>query len=58
MRGRQAWPARYTRRTLTWQGGIGWLAGSWDEVFEVAVGLYLVGTVVWNVFATGEKVIE
>ncbi|CAI5946392.1 unnamed protein product [Closterium sp. NIES-65] len=30
--------------------------GSWDEVFTVAVALYLVGTVVWNVFATGERV--
>ncbi|KAL2634291.1 hypothetical protein R1flu_005770 [Riccia fluitans] len=29
--------------------------GSWDDVFKVAVGLYLLGTVVWNVFATGEK---
>ncbi|KAG6557162.1 hypothetical protein Mapa_001089 [Marchantia paleacea] len=29
--------------------------GSWDDVFKVAVGLYLFGTVVWNVFATGEK---
>ncbi|CAI5954307.1 unnamed protein product [Closterium sp. NIES-65] len=29
--------------------------GSWDEVFTVAVALYLVGTVVWNVFATGER---
>ncbi|CAI7795819.1 unnamed protein product [Closterium sp. NIES-54] len=32
--------------------------GSWDEVFTVAVGLYLVGTVVWNVFATGERVFD
>lgn len=37
---------------------LAWVAGSWDEVFEVAVGLYLVGTVVWNVFATGEKVLD
>ncbi|KAL3693921.1 hypothetical protein R1sor_007572 [Riccia sorocarpa] len=29
--------------------------GSWDDVFKVAVGLYLLGTVVWNLFATGEK---
>lgn len=34
------------------------LTGSWDEVFTVAVGLYLVGTVIWNVFATGERVFD
>ncbi|KAL6203376.1 hypothetical protein ACLB2K_027076 [Fragaria x ananassa] len=32
--------------------------GSWDDVFKVSVGLYLVGTVVWNVFSTGEKIID
>ncbi|XP_062201748.1 probable anion transporter 4, chloroplastic isoform X2 [Phragmites australis] len=32
--------------------------GSWDSVFKVAVVLYIVGTVVWNVFSTGEKVLE
>ncbi|GAA0142147.1 secondary carrier transporter [Lithospermum erythrorhizon] len=32
--------------------------GSWDEVFEVSVGLYLVGTVVWNLFSTGEKILD
>jgi len=32
--------------------------GSWDSVFKVSVVLYIVGTVVWNVFATGEKVLE
>ncbi|OEL18341.1 putative anion transporter 4, chloroplastic [Dichanthelium oligosanthes] len=32
--------------------------GSWDSVFKVAVALYIVGTVVWNVFSTGEKVLE
>ncbi|KAH9627563.1 hypothetical protein KSS87_009563 [Heliosperma pusillum] len=32
--------------------------GSWDNVFEVSVGLYLVGTVVWNLFSTGEKILE
>ncbi|KAL9271265.1 Sodium-dependent phosphate transport protein 1, chloroplastic-like protein [Drosera capensis] len=31
--------------------------GSWDNVFEVSVGLYLVGTVVWNLFSTGEKIL-
>ncbi|XP_072975243.1 probable anion transporter 1, chloroplastic [Typha angustifolia] len=32
--------------------------GSWDDVFKVSVSLYLVGTVVWNLFSTGEKIIE
>ncbi|CAB4264863.1 unnamed protein product [Prunus armeniaca] len=29
--------------------------GSWDDVFKVSVGLYLFGTVVWNLFSTGLK---
>lgn len=33
-------------------------AGSWDDVFKVAVVLYIIGTLVWNLFATGEKVLE
>ena len=33
-------------------------SGSWDEVWGVAVGLYLVGTVVWNVWSTGERVFD
>ncbi|KAI3843049.1 hypothetical protein MKX03_018304 [Papaver bracteatum] len=32
--------------------------GSWDDVFKVAVVLYLVGTLVWNFFATGEKILD
>ncbi|KAF9598811.1 hypothetical protein IFM89_031479 [Coptis chinensis] len=32
--------------------------GSWDDVFKVSVGLYLVGTVIWNLFATGEKILD
>ncbi|KAK1632554.1 hypothetical protein QYE76_006869 [Lolium multiflorum] len=32
--------------------------GSWDNVFQVAVILYIVGTVVWNVFSTGERILE
>jgi MFS transporter, ACS family, solute carrier family 17 (sodium-dependent inorganic phosphate cotransporter), other len=32
--------------------------GSWDEVWGVAVALYLVGTVVWNVFSTGERIFD
>ena len=29
--------------------------GTWDDVWSVAVALYLVGTVVWNVFSTAER---
>ncbi|KAM3204516.1 sodium-dependent phosphate transport protein 1, chloroplastic isoform X1 [Capsicum annuum] len=32
--------------------------GSWDDVFKVSVGLYLVGTAIWNAFSTGEKIID
>ncbi|KAK1322564.1 hypothetical protein QJS10_CPA03g01860 [Acorus calamus] len=32
--------------------------GSWDDVFKVSVGLYIVGTVVWNLFSTGEKILD
>ncbi|KAI7752006.1 hypothetical protein M8C21_029563 [Ambrosia artemisiifolia] len=32
--------------------------GSWDEVFDVAIGLYIAGTVIWNLFSTGEKIID
>uniref|UniRef100_A0A1J3D5C4 Putative anion transporter 2, chloroplastic n=1 Tax=Noccaea caerulescens TaxID=107243 RepID=A0A1J3D5C4_NOCCA len=32
--------------------------GSWDDVFKVAVALYLIGTLVWNLFSTGEKVLD
>ncbi|XP_057981446.1 ascorbate transporter, chloroplastic isoform X2 [Malania oleifera] len=32
--------------------------GSWDDVFKVAVALYIIGTLVWNFFSTGEKIIE
>ncbi|KAG6531489.1 probable anion transporter 1, chloroplastic [Zingiber officinale] len=32
--------------------------GSWDDVFEVSVALYIAGTVVWNIFSTGEKIID
>jgi ACS family sodium-dependent inorganic phosphate cotransporter len=31
--------------------------GSWSDVWSVAVGLYLLGTFIWNAFATGERVI-
>ncbi|XP_021767095.1 ascorbate transporter, chloroplastic-like [Chenopodium quinoa] len=32
--------------------------GSWDDVFKVSIALYLVGTLVWNLFATGEKILD
>ncbi|KAF9614147.1 hypothetical protein IFM89_015466 [Coptis chinensis] len=32
--------------------------GSWDDVFKVAVILYIVGTLIWNLFATGEKILD
>ncbi|OAY72358.1 putative anion transporter 1, chloroplastic [Ananas comosus] len=32
--------------------------GSWDDVFKVSVTLYLAGTVVWNLFSTGEKILD
>lgn len=28
--------------------------GTWDDVWGVAVALYLVGALVWNLFSTGE----
>ncbi|RWV88670.1 hypothetical protein GW17_00049222 [Ensete ventricosum] len=34
------------------------LAGSWDDVFKVAVVLYIIGTLVWNIFSTGEKILD
>lgn len=33
-------------------------AGSWADVWRVAVILYLVGTVVWNLFSTGERIFD
>uniref|UniRef100_A0A1D1XCL2 Putative anion transporter 4, chloroplastic n=1 Tax=Anthurium amnicola TaxID=1678845 RepID=A0A1D1XCL2_9ARAE len=32
--------------------------GSWNDVFKVAVALYIVGTLVWNFFSTGEKILD
>lgn len=32
--------------------------GSWDDVFKVSIALYLIGTLVWNLFATGEKILD
>lgn len=35
-----------------------YVSGSWDDVFKVAVVLYIIGTLVWNLFATGEKILD
>ncbi|XP_010275629.1 PREDICTED: ascorbate transporter, chloroplastic-like isoform X2 [Nelumbo nucifera] len=32
--------------------------GSWNDVFKVAVALYIIGTLIWNFFATGEKILD
>jgi ACS family sodium-dependent inorganic phosphate cotransporter len=32
--------------------------GTWSDVWRVAVVLYLIGTVIWNVFATGERIFD
>lgn len=32
--------------------------GSWKIVFGIAIGFYLLGTLVYNLFATGERVLE
>ncbi|KAF5946236.1 hypothetical protein HYC85_016464 [Camellia sinensis] len=32
--------------------------GSWDDVCKVSVALYIIGTIVWNIFSTGEKILE
>eukprot|EP00798_Chlamydomonas_sp_ICE-L_P031266 gene31266-6410_t len=32
--------------------------GSWTQVWNVAIVLYLIGTVVWNLFSTGERIID
>ena len=32
--------------------------GSWNDVWGVAIALYIVGTIVWNLLATGERVID
>jgi ACS family sodium-dependent inorganic phosphate cotransporter len=32
--------------------------GSWDDVWGVAVGLYLLGTVIWNLFSTGDRIFD
>ncbi|KAG1670523.1 hypothetical protein FOA52_015388 [Chlamydomonas sp. UWO 241] len=34
------------------------LHGSWDQVWQVAITLYVIGTVIWNIGATGEKVLD
>lgn len=30
--------------------------GTWTDVWRVAIVLYLVGTVIWNLFSTGERI--
>lgn len=32
--------------------------GTWDQVWQVAIALYLVGTVIWNLWATGERIFD
>ena len=32
--------------------------GSWDDVWGVAVILYLIGTAIWNLFSTGERIFD
>ena len=32
--------------------------GSWSDVWNVTVGFYLVGTVIWNAFSTAERVFD
>lgn len=37
-----------------------WLAHVllWLQVWQITIALYLVGTLVWNLFATGERVFD
>ncbi|MEW5304178.1 MAG: hypothetical protein WDW36_006809 [Sanguina aurantia] len=32
--------------------------GTWTQVWQVAIALYLIGTVIWNVFSTGERIFD
>jgi len=32
--------------------------GTWQQVWQVAIALYLVGTAIWNAFATGERIFD
>ncbi|KAJ9529356.1 hypothetical protein QJQ45_013781 [Haematococcus lacustris] len=32
--------------------------GSWEQVWQVAIALYLVGTLVWNTWASGERIFD
>ncbi len=36
----------------------GWILhhSGWNEVWGVSVALYLIGTLIWNLFATGERI--
>ncbi len=41
----------------TWATGLILDGGTWSDVWGVAVIFYLIGTLIWNLFATGERVI-
>jgi ACS family sodium-dependent inorganic phosphate cotransporter len=32
--------------------------GTWSDVWNVAIALYLVGMVIWNLFSTGERIFD
>lgn len=32
--------------------------GTWDDVWRVAIVLYIIGTIIWNLMATGEQIID
>jgi len=32
--------------------------GTWNDVWNSAIVFYLIGTVVWNLFATGERIFD
>lgn len=32
--------------------------GTWNDVWNVAIFFYLLGTLIWNLLATGEQVFE
>ena len=33
-------------------------SGSWDDVWHVSIILYCIGTLIWNLMSTGERVID
>jgi ACS family sodium-dependent inorganic phosphate cotransporter len=32
--------------------------GSWSQVWQVSIALYLLGTLIWNAWASGERIID